>query len=149
MGITVLWAALWLPLGIGLGVWRYLAAPFSDEMIDGQLPRLPAFPIISGIAILWMLWGAISGFLFATILSGAERRRAVQELSIVRVSVWGALGAASLPSVAVVQIARQEGWSWWLLVPLIVAFAVGASCAALTALAARRGSRLHSSERAA
>jgi hypothetical protein len=121
LGITLLWAVVWFPLGIGLGVWRYLRSPFSDEMYGGEFARLPALSVIGPIVLVWTAWGAISGFLFATILSAAERRHSVDDVSIVRVSTWGAIGSASLPCVVLLFVAREEGWSWWLLIPVVVA----------------------------
>jgi len=41
--------------------------------------------------------GFISGAVFAAILSSAERRKSIRELSVPRAVLWGALGGAALP----------------------------------------------------
>ena len=138
LGITLLWALMWLPLGVGFGIWRYLSLPRCHEIVDGRCFGWSAWSVISAPVWLFTAWGAITGFLFATLLSGAERRRSVSELSVLRLSLWGAVCAFPLPLVLAVLIGREEGWSWWLAVPVVLAIVVGSVCAALTAAAARR-----------
>ena len=41
--------------------------------------------------------GFISGSVFAMIFSSAERRKRIRDLSVLRSTVWGALGGAALP----------------------------------------------------
>ena len=41
--------------------------------------------------------GFMSGAVFAAILSSAERRKSLRELSVSRAALWGALGGAALP----------------------------------------------------
>lgn len=41
--------------------------------------------------------GFFSGSVFALILSGAERRKSIRDLSVLRATLWGALGGAVLP----------------------------------------------------
>jgi len=40
--------------------------------------------------------GLLSGVGFATILSLAERRRALHDLSLIRVGLWGCVGSAAI-----------------------------------------------------
>ena len=41
--------------------------------------------------------GFVSGSLFALIFSRAERRKSIRNLSVLRATLWGALGGAALP----------------------------------------------------
>ena len=41
--------------------------------------------------------GFVSGSLFALIFSGAERKKSIRDLSVLRATLWGALGGAALP----------------------------------------------------
>ena len=41
--------------------------------------------------------GFMSGAVFAVILSSAERRKSLKDLSVPRAALWGALGGAALP----------------------------------------------------
>ena len=149
VGITLFWTVMWCLLGVMVGTWRYLVAGFSDVIVDGHLVRLPAAPMISRIVLTWTIWGAISGLLFAVILSVAERRRSIDQLSSLRLCAWGALGAVALPGAVLVLIAKQVEWGTWMFVPLIAALAIGSVCAGITAAAVRRGAHAHSHERAA
>ena len=148
-GVTLLWGVLWFPLGLGLGLWRFLSMPLCHEFVDGNCFGPSAWSVIAPVTWWFTAWGAATGFLFATVLSVTERRRAISELSVRRLTVWGAIGAVPLPLVLAVLVTREEGWTWWVIVPLIIAITVGAICAALTGAAAIRGSNRIASDRAA
>jgi hypothetical protein len=49
------------------------------------------------IALMVSTVGCISGSAFALILSSAEQRKSIRELSTWRAALWGALGGAALP----------------------------------------------------
>jgi hypothetical protein len=135
---ALVWAVLWLPLGLGMGLYRYLRAPLSDL---GTPERIPAFPIISETTLVWSAWGAVVGTIFALVLLGAERRHTLEELSSTRFAIWGALSAILLPLASMV-------WFWAddprFTVPLIavvilaVTAAVGTACATGMLAVARR-----------
>jgi hypothetical protein len=96
--------------------------------------------LILWVSAFYALWGAISGAVFALALVAAERKRSVAELSMLRVAIWGALGALGLPA----------GYSVFILMtssvtPLIsfaflgvVSSVLGAGSAVLTLALARR-----------
>ena len=148
LGITLLWGLMWLPLGVGFGLWRYLTIR-CREFVEIHCYAGSAWSAISPNVWLWTAWGAINGFLFAAMLSVLESRRSVSQLSVLRLAVWGAVGAMPLPSVLAIVVSREQGWTWWLLVPFVIAITVGSICAALTAGVAIRGAKGVTSERAA
>ena len=125
----LLWATVWLPIGIGLAIFG-ATQPRTD--IVGPSP--------TWLVAVWTGWGALSGVLFALTLSLAERRRTLQELSIPRIAVWGALGSMTLPLVVIVIDRFSSYDDDWLLPLLVLGFsaALGGACAAWTLAMARR-----------
>ena len=85
MGLTwgVGWAIVIFILGSVLGF-------FDPDSIDaGEEPWR--------LGLLVGSVGFVSGSLFALIFSGAERRKSIRDLSVLRATLWGALGGAALP----------------------------------------------------
>lgn len=142
LGISIVWAVAWLPLGLALGLYRY----WTDRVILSFLPRtLERFlSHMAYAAGLWMLAGAVSGAIFAVILALAERNRTLSNLSIRRLAIWGGIGASLVPATFLVLEAfvftHGNWWSGATLV-LAVAAALGAASAAATLKLASRGSR--------
>jgi hypothetical protein len=121
--VAAMWAVVWLPIGIGLGV-------LSNDY--------------SKFAVAWTVWGAVSGGVFAILLMLTESGRSIRELSLGRVAVWGALGCMTLP-LAFTALAIASGpwvfWHYdWITYALILGMsaALGAVCAAGTVAAVRR-----------
>lgn len=142
LGISIVWAFAWLPLAVGLGLYRY----WRDAPILHALPRtLGHFLSHMANAVgLGMLAGAVSGAIFAVILALAERNRTLSDLSIRRLAIWGGIGASLVPAAF---LTLEAFWfthgNWWsgATVFLAVAAALGAASAAATLKLASRGSQ--------
>jgi hypothetical protein len=133
--IALVWAAAWLPLGLGLGLYAG-GRPSSPADIIFRPVSLPLF--VSA----WTGWGAISGAGFAILLGWAERRRRLDQLSPARTALWGAMGAATVPGILTVRdFVLGSGLppgSWrFPMLALTVSALLGAGCAALTLALAR------------
>jgi hypothetical protein len=78
--------------GLGLlwgGGWALLNAVLvSGLAVFGSLPWAMVVPG----AIRFGLWGFLCGAAFALVLTTMERKHSVEELSLVRVGLWGATG---------------------------------------------------------
>jgi hypothetical protein len=88
LGIGLTWGVSWAALGALLGVIVGIVRP--SEIDPGEGPAT--------IARVLGLVGLISGVGFAALLSLAERRKSLGELSLVRAALWGFLGAAAIPA---------------------------------------------------
>jgi hypothetical protein len=77
------WAVLLVTIGLIIGVMD----PASIDPGEESLP----------VAWIGLRFGFVSGVVFAIILSLAEGRRTIRELSLWRVTLWGVLGAAAFP----------------------------------------------------
>jgi len=140
---ALVWAVLWLPLGVAVGVLRYLNSPPFDLISDEAPERLPALPIIATTAGQWSLWGAVVGIVFALVLLGAERTRTIEDLSPWRMASWGGLAAIALPLILVlIDAVRYTNTSigWQFVTILAVTGAFGAACSAGMLGMARRAS---------
>jgi hypothetical protein len=89
-----------------------------------------------------MIWGAISGAVFAMLVALLERRREVDTLSSRRTAIWGALGAMALPTtILLIFLAEAPGFT--LIQPAVwslsISAAQGAVCAFGTLALAKRG----------
>lgn len=74
IGMGLLWAALWAPVGVLIGM---IVDP--DGSMDEMWVAVGAYP------------GFLGGVVFSVVLGIAARRRRLDELSISRVAAWGAL----------------------------------------------------------
>lgn len=89
LGVGVTWAALWAVIG---GVIGALVGIFSP---DGFLWSNPILEWAMGMGV----YGFLSGMGFGKLLSLAEGRKRLGELSLGRVALWGVLGSAAIPLV--------------------------------------------------
>jgi MFS family permease len=87
LGMGITWAVGWAIVMFMIGTIIGIVDP--DAIDPGEEPwRMGA---VVGFV------GFLSGAAFATIFASAERRRKIQELSVLRAAVWGALGGAVFP----------------------------------------------------
>src|SRR6266540_2385638 len=103
---ALVWACLWLPVGVVAGIYR----SFRLQSYDGVPVALPTLEQLS-LAILvnvaaWMSWGALSGAVFAVLLAFMEQRRDVSTLSFPRTAALGTVGAIAVPAVVLAMNAR-------------------------------------------
>jgi len=80
--------------------------------------------------------GFVSGLGFSLILSLRERRKSLRDLSLPRVALWGALGAAALPL-----LTSMPNLLALLTAPLGATFAIGSIAAARRAALQERAPR--------
>ena len=87
LGTGLTWGTMWAALGAALGVVRGILAPQSIDPGEGPLN------------VAWILGtaGFFSGVTFALVLSRLERGRSLRSISLPRVALWGAVGAAVIP----------------------------------------------------
>jgi hypothetical protein len=85
-GVGFTWAVGWAILMFILGTIIGVVDP--DSIDPGEEPWRLALMVTVGF---------ISGSAFALILSSAEQRKSIRELSTWRAALWGALGGAALP----------------------------------------------------
>lgn len=132
----VLWAIVWAVFGcVLMGVLR---------VILGLRPVEPSFTdLLAGALSFFGVSGAVSGAVFAISLAIAERRRRIEDLSMKRVALWGAIGGVTIPAVGTAMdiltgLARSA-----LQPDLIVIFGIaallGSFCSTATLALARRG----------
>jgi hypothetical protein len=87
IGIGLLWGTAWATLLVTIGLIIGVLDPASIDPGEESLP----------VAWIGLRFGFMSGVAFAIILSLAEGRRTLGELSLWRVTLWGVLGAAAFP----------------------------------------------------
>lgn len=137
LSLTLTWAVVWAPMGLALALYAAASPPQPSDLIS----RPDSIPLF---LTAWTAWGGLSGGMFGLVLGYIERRKRIQDLSLARTAVWGALGATSLPAVlTLVALLRTPsgllGYSWrFPLLPLAMAAVLGAGCAAGTLALARR-----------
>ena len=136
LSTAAVWALVWLPIGLSLAL---ILGPPSECLYCA--PHWLLYQIV-----IWAIWGALSGALFAVILILMERRRTLAELSLRRNATWGALASLFLPLLLAI-LELIEYWSYlgeqfwrFTMLALVVASGLGAACAALTLKAAQRAS---------
>ena len=134
LGTALTWAIVWLL--VGLGVVLFLGEP-------NCLYCNPNWRWY--VVLFWTLWGAISGAGFAIVLMIAERRRTFADLTVARTTMWGAVGAAAVPGVAMIWDVVANGFDSdvladlrFVLITLAISAALGAACAAGTLRIARQ-----------
>jgi hypothetical protein len=88
MRAAVTWGVLWAVTAV------VVATAF--ELLGAGRTINPARALV-GVATFFTAIGAWAGGVFALMMAAAERRHNFAELTMARVSAWGALGGASLP----------------------------------------------------
>ena len=87
LGVGVTWGTLWAGIGAGIGLLVGMASPevwgWTNPILDYAI----------GIGV----YGFFSGVGFGTLLSIGEGRRTLLELSLLKVGVFGVLGAVLIP----------------------------------------------------
>lgn len=87
LGMGITWGVGWAIVMFIIGTIIGIVDP--DAIDPGEEPWR-----LAGVV---SLVGFLSGTAFAAIFAGAERRRKIRELSVLRSAFWGALGGAVLP----------------------------------------------------
>lgn len=125
VGLTwgILWAAITALIGLVIGVVD------PDSIDPGETPL-----IAGGIV---GLQGFVAGVAFGILLSLAETRKTILDLSLIRVAIWGLLASAALPFLTDMPI----GMMWFV-------GSLGAASASASVAIARRA-ELHEPERLA
>jgi hypothetical protein len=137
LGIALMWALVWLPIGVAVALYAASSPPQPSDFIS----RPVSFPVFLTV---WTVWGGLSGAAFALILKFTERRRSLGELSPVRTAVWGALGAMTVPAaLTLIDVLRTQVtpplYDWRVpLVALVVSGGLGGICGWATLTLARR-----------
>lgn len=108
LGIGVTWEVLWVAVGLVLYTIFRVFQPEDIGPGEGLGTALPIFGLV----------GFLSGLGFAGVLSLAERRRTVHQLSLGRVALWGLLGGAVIPL-----LMGTDGSMGWLTGPMGAIFA--------------------------
>ncbi len=124
MGIGLTWGTLWA--AIGYAVALVIGVIDSHSIDPGERP------IVMGAIIGFV--GLVSGVAFGILLSFAESRKTIRDLSLRRVAMWGILGSAALPLLT----GMQDGL-------VFVTFPLGAAFATASVAIARRA-ELHDSK---
>ena len=130
VGMGLLWAVAWAPVGVLLG-----AIVDPDGSMDEPWVLVGAFP------------GFLCGVLFVTLLRLAECRRRLDELTLPRAAAWGAVSGLLVPVLFVLAIAAGLG-TWkgghiqWALIAVITGNTIlGSALAASASLALARWRR--------
>ncbi|MBV9772364.1 MAG: hypothetical protein JO040_00345 [Gemmatimonadetes bacterium] len=133
---SLLWAVAWGLVGAPaygvLEVYRNFqyGLPFSS---DALLPHM-----VIG-AVFLALYGFLSGGAFSTVLALVERRSKPEDLSMRRVTAWGALGGVGILLLNAVLMLLFEGSLPGDMIPVLVIMGtLGAGCAAGSLALARR-----------
>ena len=120
VGTGLTWAAAWVGLGAGIGALAGLDLQFILQIALGN-----------------SVSGFLAGSAFAGILTVAERNHSLDELSLKRVALWGALGASVL-TLLPLAYGVPVGY---LLGPILINGAIGSGMAAGSVAMARRAER--------
>ena len=87
IGVGVTWAALWAVVGFVFGILFRLFSDVGFRPGENELV----------VAIVFGIVGLLSGVAFSTVMAIAERRRTLDQLSVLRAAGWGALASGILP----------------------------------------------------
>jgi hypothetical protein len=118
LGTAFTWAIAWTGLGVGIGALAGIGFGYLVPMA------------LNGAAA-----GFLAGATFAVILSVAERHRTLQDLSLRRVALWGAVGGLLLSFIPLAFGVPVP----YLLGPLVINTGIGAGMATGSVVMARRG----------
>jgi len=122
MGIGLAWGILWAAISAAVGLVIGVTDPDSIDPGDAGIP------LAMGIV------GLVSGVCFGILLSFAESRKKILDLSLTRAALWGILGSAALPL-----LTGMEDKLMFLTCPLGAVFA-------MASVAIARKAELHDSE---
>jgi hypothetical protein len=137
-GVAITWGIAWGVLG---SAWT-LAQLWWVRRHNPALQTFSMLDVVPWMFFVWAVLGTLSGAIFAGLLARLERRRSIDELVPGRVAVWGALGGASLPLLAVALGALGgQAPIGWLSAP-VIAGGLGALCAATSLRLAKRAARV-------
>lgn len=130
VGLGLLWAMAWAPVAVLLGM---VVDP--DDSMDEMWVAIGAYP------------GFLGGVVFSVVLAIAARRSSLHELSLPRVSAWGALAGLLVGALPFVLGDPTSARSPWLLGGVVIGTITllsAASAAGSLALARRApdGARL-------
>ena len=125
MGIGLSWSIVWGVVFATLGLIAGIVRPEDIDPGEG-----PVVVIGTGLLV-----GFVSGAVFGIILSFAENRKAILDLALIRVALWGMLAAAVWPLLTIVHDSM-----------MVIVCPLGAICA-LAAVAIARRAELHDPER--
>ena len=89
LGVGTTWAVMWAAIGAVIGLIIEWVNPSMFYFVN---------PVVEW-AIGMGMYGAVSGFGFAGLLSLREGRKQLADLSLKRVALWGVLGSAAVPLV--------------------------------------------------
>ena len=130
----LLWAIVWGILG---------CAVVLTQVISQSRPSEPSLARLILVALTFFgVWGGVSGSVFAIALTVAERQRSIEELSMGRVALWGAIGGATIPAIGTAAsvlagaASRLQPDLAWL---FAITALLGSLCASATLALARRG----------
>jgi hypothetical protein len=143
LGIAIVWAVAWLPFGVLLALYRYCCG--GPTTFDAPPPEFLLLRLILYATGVWLLGGAVAGFLFAAVLAFAERGRTIAGLRLGRTVLWGAFGAAILPALVLTHDAVGQAYpGWWEGAAILVGISaiLGAGSAAATLALARASEAL-------
>jgi hypothetical protein len=87
LGSGLIWGILWATVGAITGFLIRITIPGSMDPGENELL----------VAALFGAIGFVSGAVFGVLLSFAESRKKILDLSLSRAAVWGLLGSAALP----------------------------------------------------
>ena len=87
LGVTLTWGAAWG--AVFAAIWLVVALVDPDSIDPGEFPL-----VVMGVGA---MLGFVSGAVFGALLGVAERGKQVQQLSLVRVALWGALATTVYP----------------------------------------------------
>lgn len=121
LGTGLTWAVGWAAVSVGLSLL-------------GGVP----FRFMGQVALSGLFQGFIGGSGFAVILSIAERRHTLKELSLGRVALWGGIGGMFVLFPAVLFLLPTSIPMGSLLVPMVVDGLMGAGFAAGSVALARQ-----------
>jgi len=83
LGISIAWGAVWAAIFAALTVVIGIVDP--DSIDPGET--------VARIAWIGGVFGLVSGAVFSLLLSLAERRKTIRDLSLRRAALWGVVGA--------------------------------------------------------
>ena len=117
LGIGVTWGAAWAAIFAAVALIIGLVDPDSIDPGEGPIR-------VAGIGA---VFGLVSGAGFGVLLSVAEGRKAIRDLSLSRAALWGALGTAAFPLLTPVDNSM-----------LLIVCPIGAALAAASVAVAKR-----------